>query len=124
MSDRIVYLDRIAAADAFVFPSPAEGFPKVVLDAMAVGLPVVATRAGFLDELADAGLLNVIERPDAVSIGAALRTLWASDPAAVVGQVRQAHAFVLAHTRPAEAARLVDHWRRWWPDLPWETPSA
>jgi glycosyltransferase involved in cell wall biosynthesis len=124
LSDRIVYLDRIAAADAFVFPSPAEGFPKVVLDAMAVGLPVVATRAGFLDELADAGLLNVIERPDAVSIGAALRTLWASDPAAVVGQVRQAHAFVLAHTRPAEAARLVDHWRRWWPDLPWETPSA
>ena len=50
----------LAAADVFVFPSPAEGFPKVVLDAFAVGLPVVATRAGALAELADAGLIDPI----------------------------------------------------------------
>ena len=40
IADRATYLDHLAAADAFVFPSPSEGFPKVVLDAFAVGLPV------------------------------------------------------------------------------------
>ena len=33
---------------------------------------------------------------------------------------RRGLAFAAAHTRPAEAARLVAHWRGWWPDLPWE----
>jgi glycosyltransferase involved in cell wall biosynthesis len=119
IAERDAYLDRLAAADVFVFPSPAEGFPKVVLDAFAVGLPVVATRAGSLAELADAGLIETIERLDAASIVAALAALLARDPASVVAQRERGHAFAAAHTRPAEAARLVAHWREWWPDLPW-----
>ena len=120
LAERAAYLDRLAAADVFVFPSPAEGFPKVVLDAFAVGLPVVATRAGALAELADAGLIDPIARPDAASIRAALAGLRERDPADVVAGRQRGTAFVAAHTRPAEAARLVAHWRTWWPDLPWE----
>ena len=120
LAERAAYLDRLAAADVFVFPSPAEGFPKVVLDAFAVGLPVVATRAGALAELADAGLIDPIARPDAASIRAALAGLRERDPADVVAGRQRGSAFVAAHTRPAEAARLVAHWRSWWPDLPWE----
>lgn len=120
VAERPAYLDRLAASDVFVFPSPAEGFPKVVLDAFAVGLPVVATRAGALAELADANLIDPIERPNAASIRAALAGLRGRDPADVVAQRRRGHAFAADHTRPAEAARLVGHWRRWWPDLPWE----
>jgi glycosyltransferase involved in cell wall biosynthesis len=120
LAERGAYLDRLAAADVFVFPSPAEGFPKVVLDAFAVGLPVVATRAGGLAELADTGLIDPIARPDAASIGAALAGLRERDPAEVISQRARGHAFAAAHTRPAEATRLVGHWRRWWPDLPWE----
>jgi glycosyltransferase involved in cell wall biosynthesis len=104
----------------FVFPSPAEGFPKVVLDAFAVGLPVVATRVGGLGELADAALTEPIARSDAASIAAALRALLAREPSEVVAQRERAQAFASQHTRPAEAARLVEHWRRWRPDLPWE----
>ena len=41
----------IAAADALVLPSHFEGMPNVVLEAMALDTPVIATRAGGTVEL-------------------------------------------------------------------------
>jgi glycosyltransferase involved in cell wall biosynthesis len=120
LADRADYLDRLAAADAFAFPSPAEGFPKVLLDAFAVGLPVLATGAGTVAELIEADLVEPIEGTSAEAIAAALHRLSARDAATVEDRRRRAHALVGGHTRPAEAARLVERWRAWWPDLPWE----
>jgi glycosyltransferase involved in cell wall biosynthesis len=120
IADRATYLDRLAEADAFVFPSPAEGFPKVVLDAFAVGLPVLATPVGALGELAAADLVERIETSTPDAVLAAWRRMVATDPATVDDQRRRAHAFAAGHTRSAEASRLVERWRSWWPGLPWE----
>ena len=39
------------AADLFIHPSYAEGFPRVILEALAAGLPLVTSDAGGTSEL-------------------------------------------------------------------------
>lgn len=118
LTDRGPYLDALAAADLFVFPSPAEGFPKVVLDAFAVGLPVIATPSGTLRALVRDRVIPVIAG-DASALASAVRGL-ADDPLRAAGLRATGSAFVAAHTRPAEVARLVARWRTRFPTLPWE----
>jgi glycosyltransferase involved in cell wall biosynthesis len=49
--DRAAIVDRYRQADLFVTATTWEGMPNTVLEGMACGLPVVATRASGLDEL-------------------------------------------------------------------------
>jgi glycosyltransferase involved in cell wall biosynthesis len=106
VADRAVYLDALASCDLFVFPSPAEGFPKVILDAMAAGLPVVATPSGELREVAGAGAITRIPRLDPATVSSTVDGLRESG--ASVERLRGiARSFAAAHTRPAEAARLA-----------------
>jgi glycosyltransferase involved in cell wall biosynthesis len=52
--------DVLRAADVFVFPSRWEGNPLSVLEAMAVGLPVVATAVGGVPELVEDGVSGIL----------------------------------------------------------------
>lgn len=67
-------------ADIFVFPTLADTFPLVVLEAMAAGLPVVASRVGGIPHQigSEHGLL--VEPGDPAALAAALDALIA-DPA-------------------------------------------
>src|SRR5262249_50860686 len=51
------------AADAFVHPSFAEGIPVVLMEAMAHGLPVVATTVMGVGELVSHGRNGLLVRP-------------------------------------------------------------
>jgi glycosyltransferase involved in cell wall biosynthesis len=54
--DRDEILERYRQADLFVTATTWEGMPNTVLEAMACGLPVVATRASGLEELVHEGV--------------------------------------------------------------------
>jgi glycosyltransferase involved in cell wall biosynthesis len=54
---------RLMAADIFVLPSRSEAFPNAVLEAMAAGLPIVASGVGGIPELVDNGRTGLLVSP-------------------------------------------------------------
>ena len=55
--------DVLAATDVLVLPSFAEGVPVVLMEAMATGLPVIATRVAGVAELVDDGVSGLLVAP-------------------------------------------------------------
>ena len=55
--------EYMAASDVFVLPSLSEGFPVVTLEAMASGLPIVATRVGGMPEIVEDGENGFLVEP-------------------------------------------------------------
>jgi sugar transferase (PEP-CTERM/EpsH1 system associated) len=67
----------LRAMDIFVLPSIAEGISNTILEAMASGLPVVATRVGGNPELIDAGRTGVlVPASDPLAMAQALQTYF------------------------------------------------
>ena len=69
------------AADALVLASSREGWPNVLLEAMACGTPVVATRVwGSPEVVADPAAGELVEERTAAAIAAGVRRLFARNP--------------------------------------------
>jgi glycosyltransferase involved in cell wall biosynthesis len=98
IADRVAFSEPMPARDAFalarmiVVPSRAESMPYVVLEAVAAGLPIVATRVGGIPEIfgpaahelvvpGDAGALaqaieDVLAHPGRIAAGVAAKREW------------------------------------------------
>lgn len=83
VADRVRFLgwrtdipDLMHSFDIFVLPSRNEGMGRVIVEAMAAGLPVVASRTGGLPDLVSDGHNGFLVPPgDAAALGRAIRKL-------------------------------------------------
>jgi mannosyltransferase len=112
-----VPVDQMAAwyqaLDLFVAPQRWEGFGLTPLEAMACGVPSVATRVGAFEELIEDGKTGLlVARDDVEALAAATRRLLADDDfratAARLGRKRCTSRFTLA----IEAENIIAVYRR------------
>lgn len=88
ISDSVVFAGTVAdpvplvrASDVFVLPSLAEGLPLALLEALAVGTPVVASRAGGIPEVVEDERTALLVAPgDATGLAHAIARVL-DDPA-------------------------------------------
>lgn len=72
--------EALRVSTLFVLGSFAEGVPVVLMEAMAAGVPVVATRVGGVPELIEHGEMGLLVEPgDAAALSAAIQSMIA-DP--------------------------------------------
>ncbi len=66
-------IDLLKEADLFCFPTSSEGFPKVVIEALACGLPVITTRVSVLPKLIETGCGILLDEATPVSMANSVR---------------------------------------------------
>jgi glycosyltransferase involved in cell wall biosynthesis len=98
----------LATGDVFAFPSYQEGFPLVLLEAMAVGLPVASSAIpGPVEMIAEGVDGRLVPPGNAAALAAALAGLIAA-PAKAVALGVAARAKVLADHGPESLKRRLD----------------
>lgn len=73
----------MAACDVLAHPSHSDSFPQVLVEAMGVGTPVIASRVGGIPEIVEDGRTGVLVAPrESRSLADALRRLRSDPPLA------------------------------------------
>jgi glycosyltransferase involved in cell wall biosynthesis len=71
------YLKAVAAADVFVLPSLEEGLPLALVEAMALGVPVISTPVNAIPEAVEHGVTGLLVSPgDAAGLADAILELY------------------------------------------------
>jgi colanic acid/amylovoran biosynthesis glycosyltransferase len=105
--------NELAAARAMVLPSFAEGLPVVIMEALAVGRPVLSTYVAGIPELVRDGVEGwLFEAGSTAAAARAMRACLAATPEMLAAMGQAGRARVLArHQIDTEAARLLAAWR-------------
>jgi glycosyltransferase involved in cell wall biosynthesis len=96
------------AADVFILPSESEGFPRVLLEAMGYGVPVVAFDVGGVRDILHPGQLPfLLPRGDIAGMVQQVTRLLA-DPALRTRQAELGRCKVRRYATPAVARMFVE----------------
>jgi glycosyltransferase involved in cell wall biosynthesis len=95
--------ELLRACDLFALASDYEGLPVAVIEAMAAGLPVVATRVGGLPELVNEHTGVLVPPRDSRALKRALASLTANAPLRAAMGERAAR-----HAQEFGAQRMID----------------
>lgn len=102
----------LAAADVAVLSSREEGMGSVLLDALMLGRPAVATRAGGIPEVLEDGVSGLLAPVgDAAALGAAIARVL-TEPALAARLATAGRARVERFSMPRTAAATLDVYRR------------
>jgi glycosyltransferase involved in cell wall biosynthesis len=101
-----------ASADVFVFPSTAETFGNVVLEAFASGLPVVGVSGGAVGELVTPNVNGLLAPADQPAAFAEKVRMLLERPADRARMAAGALATAAAYRWPDVNQQLLDHYER------------
>ncbi|MDB5332474.1 MAG: glycosyl transferase group 1 [Phycisphaerales bacterium] len=114
VADKVIWLGErdargvLAAFDIFALSSRKEGLPYVVLEAMAAGLPVVATSSAGVEILIDPGISGTVVGPDDVEAFAAALIDLTGNPRRLAEFGQASYERSLQFTVDAMADRTLD----------------
>ena len=103
----------LAAADLFVFPSVYEGLPGAVIEAMALGLPIVASDLPSIGELVEASSNAIlVERASPAQLVTAVETLLDDREMALEYGKHSRKIFEARFTLEPSVSRMIALYRR------------
>jgi glycosyltransferase involved in cell wall biosynthesis len=101
--------DILAAADLFVFPSLFEGLPGAVIEAMALGLPIVATNIRPVQEVVEENHNALLVKPTSSSeLAIAIETLLEDRERATTFGERSREIFETRFTLAQSVSRMIE----------------
>jgi glycosyltransferase involved in cell wall biosynthesis len=114
LTQRVLFVGHVedvapyyAIADALALPSHSEGSPNVLLEAMAGGLPIVATNVGGVPEIAVDGKSGLLVPPQNPRLFAAALHRLLTSPSLARALAAQAQAHVEDHFSPESYAESL-----------------
>jgi glycosyltransferase involved in cell wall biosynthesis len=101
----------LAMAKAVVVPSRAESMPYIVLETIAAGVPMIATRVGGIPEIFGEEAHRLVAPGDAIALAEAMMALAGSPDAARIGAERLKARVAALFTVEAMAATVESAYR-------------
>lgn len=110
----------LSAADLFVLSSNKEGLPIVLLEAMALGCPIVTTAVGAIPSVLRQGETAwIVPAEDAAALGRAIGEALANRPLAQERAERAKADFLVRFSRDVMGRRYLGLYERTWRERGW-----